>query len=225
MKHLVFAISLLASASVSAQLSVGASEGYTRAWQHYGDVVLPENAVTHIHGYNAELQVYYKLNRFLSLGVEPAFTRRGAACVPGWNGDINPNPVFPGDSRFLLDYVEAPIMIQGNFSLFEERFIIQPALGYGWSVMVQGREEVVNLETEEVVMTRDMGIGEGNNLSRWDHGFHGSLKLGWQFGKHGVFAQSSYYFGLMDAEAWNASKNRALNFNLGYSFLFEKKEK
>lgn len=218
MKHLIFAATLFVSASVSAQISVGASAGYTRAWQNYGDVVLPDDAVTHIHGFNSEVQVYYKLNRFISVGVEHGFVRRGAACVPGWNGLINPNPIFPGDSRFLLDYVEAPLMIQGHFALLKERFTIQSSLGYGWSVMVNGREEVVNLETGEVEITRDMGIGEGTNLSRWDHGLHGSLKLGWQFGKHEIFAQSSYYFGLKDAEAWNASKNRALNFNLGYSF-------
>lgn len=223
MKQLFFAIALFASASVSAQISVGASAGYTRAWQNYGDVVLPDGAETHIHGFNSEVQVYYNFGRFLSVGVEPAFTRRGAACVPGWNGDINPNPIFPGDSRFLLDYIEAPLMIQGNFSFFNQRFNVQPALGYGWSFMAQGREEIINLETGEVVTTRDMGIGTGTNLARWDHGFHGSLKLGWQFGKHSVFAQSSYYFGLKNAEAWNTSRNRALNFNLGYGFLIERK--
>jgi len=220
MKQLIFAVTLFASASVSAQFSVGASAGYTRAWQNYGDVVLPDGAVTHIHGFNSDVQVYYRLNRILSVGVEPGFARRGAACVPGWNGGINPNPVFPGDSRFLLDYIEAPLMIQSNFELFNERFTIQPSLGYGWSLMVNGREEIVNLETGEVEITRDMGIGQGTNLSRWDHGFHGSLKLGWQFGKHGIFAQSSYYFGLINAEAWNVSKNRALNFNFGYTYQF-----
>lgn len=221
MRHLIFAVTLLTSVSVSAQWSVGASAGYTRAWQNYGDVILPDGAVTHIHGFNSEVQVYYNLNRFLSVGVEPGFTRRGAACVPGWNGGINPNPIFPGDSRFLLDYVEAPLMIQANFGMFNNRFTIQPSIGYGWAVMVNGREEVVNLETGEVEITRDMGIGQGTNLSRWDHGLHSSLKLGCQFGKHGFFAQSGYYFGLMDAEVWNTSKNRALNFNLGYSFQLQ----
>ena len=139
-KTMLFIFATVLSAQLHAQLSFGASSGYTRAWQNYGDVVLPDDAVTHIHGFNAEFQMYYQLNRFLSLGVEPAFTRRGAACVPGWNGGINPNPIFPGDSRFLLDYVEAPLMIQGNFGFFNNRFVVQPALGYGWSMMVNGRE-------------------------------------------------------------------------------------
>ncbi|GAB5417132.1 MAG: hypothetical protein Crog4KO_19980 [Crocinitomicaceae bacterium] len=218
MKHLFPILILSLSFSASSQISIGASAGYTRAWQNYGDVVLPDDAVTHIHGFNSELQIYYRLNQFISLGVEPAFVRRGAACVPGWNGGINPNPVFPADSRFLLDYVEAPLMLQGNFSFFNQRLIVQPALGYGWSMMVKGREEVINLETGEVEITRDMGIGSGTNLNRWDHGLHGGLELGWQFGRHTIFTESSYYFGLKDAEVWNASKNRALNFNLGYRF-------
>ncbi|MCR9171276.1 MAG: hypothetical protein NXI10_02205 [bacterium] len=220
MKQLFVALLLVISTSASAQISVGGSAGYTRAWQNYGDVVLPDDAVTHIHAFNADVQVYYQVHPFISLGIEPGLSRLGAACVPGWNGGINPNPIFPGDSRFLLDYIEAPLMIQGNFKLFQDRFFIQPALGYGWSVMVKGREEVVNLETGEVEITREMSIGEGTNLSRWDHGFHGTLKLGWQMGKHSVFSQSGYYFGLRDAEAWNTSKNRALSVNLGYSYQF-----
>jgi len=218
MKYLILTVVLTVSLSSISQLRLGASSGYTRAWQSYGDVILPDEAITHIHGFNTEVQLYYRWNRFFSLGIEPAFTRRGAACVPGWNGGINPNPVFPGDSRFLLDYVEAPLMAQGNFGFFGNRFVVQPALGYGWSVMVNGREEVVNLETGDVENTRDMGIGQGTNLNRWDHGLHGALKIGWQFGRHVIFVESAYYFGLKDAEVWNTSRNRALNCNLGYRF-------
>lgn len=218
MKYIFLAIGLSLSISCSAQISVGASAGYTRAWQNYGDVVLPDDAVTHIHGFNSELHVYYKLNRFLSFGIEPAFARRGAACVPGWNGNINPNPVFPGDSRFLLDYLEAPIMIQGNVEFFSNRLFVQPALGYGWSAMINATEELINISTGEVESTRDMPIGMNTDFNRWDHGLHGALKVGWKIGRHSIFAASTYYYGFKNAEGWNTSKNRALNFNLGYSF-------
>lgn len=219
MKRIILTLTLFVSLSSSAQLSIGASSGYTRAWQNYGDITLPDDAVTHIHGFNAELQVYYKFGRFLSVGIEPAFTRRGAACVPGWN--LPPEPLFDGDSRFLLDYVEAPVMIQGNFDFFNERLFVQPALGYGWSVMARATEEVVNLNTGDVEITREMPIGFNTNMNRWDHGFHGALKVGWKINRHSIFAQSSYYFGLRSAEIWNVSKNRALNLNLGYSFSFK----
>jgi len=146
------------------------STAYKRAWQNYGSVPLPEDAVTHIHGFNAEVQAYYQPKPFISVGLEPAFARRGAACVPGWNQVID--PIFSGDSRFLLDYVEAPLMIQGHFYFFKRRFQIAPSIGYGWSAMVQAREDVINLDTDEIEITRDMEIGGISNLNSWDHWLH-----------------------------------------------------
>ena len=85
----------------NAQISIGIKGGYSRAWQNYGDVVVPDDAITHIHGFHANLQGYYAFNKYFQIGIEPGFARRGAACIPGWNGGINPNPIFPGDSKFF----------------------------------------------------------------------------------------------------------------------------
>mgnify|MGYP006109898727 CR=1 FL=1 len=94
---------LLYAAQSNAQISVGLKSGYTRTWQNYGDVVFPEGAKTHIHGFHVTATTYLNINRYIEVGIKPGFIRRGAACFPGWNVGINLNTVFPGDTKFILD--------------------------------------------------------------------------------------------------------------------------
>ena len=82
-----------------------------------------------------------EINKYIEFGVEPGFIRRGAACVPGWNGGINPEPIFPGDSKFVLDYIEMPIMAKFNLPLFKDKFEISGKAGYGGSMLVKSIRE------------------------------------------------------------------------------------
>lgn len=224
MKSLFVLIGFITIANFSqAQLQFGAHSGYSRAWQNYGDVILPEAAVTHIHGFYAATTIDYKFKNVLSVGMEPGFARRGAACIPGWNGGINPNPIFEGDTRFKLNYIDIPVMLRANLNMFQNRLMITPSLGYGVAFLANGYEEIVNLESGDILYRGRLPIGRFSQIARFDHGAKGALNIGWNIGQHQIYAHGSFYFGLRDAERFNTSKNRAINLGLGYKFSLRSK--
>ena len=201
----------LFAVAVQAQVSVGVKGGFTRAWQDYGDVQLPEDAETDIAGYNVSLLANYRISKFLSVGVAPGLVQRGAACVPGWQ------PIFEGDTKFFLQYAELPVMINADIPLISEKLTLTGSLGYGASAMVSAyREAEIFILPVEPPTRTPMEIGGDSFLNRWDHGAYANLALGYQINRHRIFLESGYYMGMVDADRFNTSKNRSLNFNVGY---------
>jgi hypothetical protein len=214
-KHLLLLFSFLLAAQLHAQLSLGIQGGYTDAWQAYGDVDLPEDAQTHISGYHISALAYFQINKYLHVGAEPGFIKRGAACVPGWNGGAN--PVFEGDTKFLLSYVEVPLFVSGKIPLLKNKLEVFGKVGYGPSYMTTAFREEMDLGNLDPVTTRtEMDLGEFSVLNRWDHGIYGGLGLGFNFGNNQIFVASDYYMGFKDAERFNTSKNRGIDFSIGY---------
>lgn len=215
MKTLKFLFLFLFCCSLSqlhAQWSIGVEGGYTNAWEEYGDVGLPEDAEIDVSGFNVSGLAYFQLSKHFKIGVEPGFIQRGAACVPGWQ------PIFEADTKLFLNYVEAPVMISGNIPLFKSKFEIFAKAGYGASYLTSAfREEMVVLPDGDVPVNRTkMELGEDSMLNRWDHGVYGSFGFGYNMGIHQIFVASDYYMGLTDAERFNQSENRNVNFNIGY---------
>lgn len=220
LKLITLLLSLLFIQESTAQLTIGIKGGYSRAWQNYGDVIVPEGARIHIDGFHGNLQGYFALNNYLQIGIEPGLARRGAACIPGWNGGINPNPVFPGDSKFLLNYIELPLMIRGALPLITDRFNIFAKAGYGGAIIASGIRENEMTGERSKLLVRDVL----SDLNTWDHGIYSSIGFTVNLKRSQIFMSSDYYFGLIDAERFSTSKNRALNFNLGYTYTFPKKD-
>jgi hypothetical protein len=208
---------LLCGTQTNAQISIGLKSGYTRAWQNYGDVVVPEDATTHIHGFHVTATTYLNINRHIEVGIEPGFIRRGAACFPGWNGGINPNPVFPGDSKFILDYIELPLMAKFKMPIFTHKFEVSGKVGYGASMLAYAVRE-----NETSGERSDIELGKSSILNRWDHGIYSSVGFGYNFKSSQIYIGSDFYAGLRNAERFNSSQNRGLNFNLGYTYTFKK---
>lgn len=210
-KYVLPLLIIISLGELKAQLSIGLKAGYTNAWESYGpDVPLPENAETDVSGINISAMAYYKLGKFLSIGIEPGYVERGAACFPGFG------IIFNGDTKFFLDYVEAPLMISANLPLFNKKIELYGKLGYGASMMVKAEREVTPLN-DEPVTTTPIQLGPESILNRWDHGAYGGVGIGYNFGKTQVFVESNFYYGMRDAERSNVSKNRSVNVNLGVS--------
>ncbi len=194
-----------------AQFSLGLKGGYINAWQDYGDVELPENAQIDVNGINISALAYFRINKYLQIGIEPGFVQRGAACIPGWM------PIFEGDTAFELNYVEAPLMVSGNLPLFKSRFEVFGKLGYGVSYLASAyREETAGWGNDNPVIRTKMDLGENSILNQFDHGAYSGLGIAYNFGVHQVFIESNYYRGFTNAERFNQSQNRSVNFNLGY---------
>lgn len=184
-----------------------------RAWEDYGDVQLPDDAVTHVNRFNITAMGYYQLNSYLSLGVEPGFAKRGAACVPGWWDE---NPGFTGDTQLTLNYAELPLMVKGQFSIFNSNFQLRAKLGYGVAYMVSAFEEVVDLQTDEQLLYQKVDFDQ-RNLNRWDHGMYAGFGFGYQLGVGNLLLESTYFRSPKDTDGDNTSKNRSITVDLGYS--------
>lgn len=209
LKILLLAILSFSFIQTQAQIRIGLKGGVTRAWQDYGPVALPDNAETHVMGMNVTATAYYSLGKHISIGIEPGFAERGAACIPGFI-------IFEGDTKFFLDYVQAPVMAMGRLPLLNERIEVFGKLGYGASFLVGGQREDTPNNDEPITRT-DIELGENSILNRWDHGAYGGLGIGLNLGKTQIFVEGDVYAGFRDAERANFSQNRSISVNFGLS--------
>jgi len=150
-----------------------------------------------------------ELNKYLGLGVEPGFTQRGAACVPGWG-------IFINDSKLFLNYVELPVMISANLPVYKATIEAFGKLGYSLSMITSAYQEVVSLVGDEPPVRTKMNVSNNRGLNRWDHGILGGLGIAYNVGRNQIFLEARYYYGLRNVEPWNFSQNRTLQFGLGY---------
>ncbi|MBO3697784.1 hypothetical protein [Roseivirga sp. E12] len=197
---------------LSAQISVGFKAGYTRAWEKY-DVDVPEDARIHVTGFNISGMVYLKINDHLSLGIEPGYVERGAACVPGWNAI---DPGFRGDTELFLKYAELPIMAQGQLPLLKGRLEVFGKVGYGMAYLTTAFEKITDLDGIVAPTRSKLDLSSDDRLNRLDHGIHGTIGLSKTLGKGRVFIETAFYSSVRNADRNNFSRNRNLNFNLGY---------
>lgn len=213
-KSIIALVFIMGAFQANAQITVGLKTGYTRAWEKY-DVEVPEDADIHVKGFNIAAMAYLRLNSFLSIGIEPGYVERGAACIPGWNVGIDPG--FNGDTELFLKYSELPLMLQGNLPLFKGKLEAFGKAGYGLAYMTAAYERTVDLDGVNPPVRNKIDLSISPRLNRLDHGFHGTLGLEYQLGVGQIFIETAYYSSVRDADRQNFSKNRNLNFNLGYT--------
>ncbi len=213
MLRLVFLLCFISSVFMAnAQYTLGLKGGYTRAWEAYGDVGLPEDAEIQVDGLNLSLLAYRNVGKFFTVGVEPGFIERGAACIPGFQ------PIFEGDTKFLLKYTELPVFFGATVPVFNTGFDISAKAGYNVAYLQTAYQEVTNFQDNTTTRTK-MGLKNSEILRRWDHGLKAGAKISRSFGKSQLFLGTDYFHGLIDAEKSNTSQNRSIEFYLGYSFL------
>lgn len=215
-KYIILLLICLITFKAQTQISIGLKTGYTHAWQNYGDITLPDNAVVHINGFNISVLGYVELNKYFELGIEPGYIKRGAACVPGWN--IGIMPIFLSDTKFYLDYIELPLILSGKINTWNDRLTVFGKLGYGGSFLARAfREDITDVQNQ--VFISEINLRQSTNfLKRWNHGIYTGAGIGYNIKKHQVFFSADYYIGLIDVDRINVSKNRNLNFNVGYKF-------
>ena len=195
-----------------AQISVGINGGYTKAKEYYGDVFLPPNAETSVHCFNIHATGYYHFNSYISIGAEPGYAGRGAACVPGFLF-----PVF--DTKFYLNYAELPVLLKGSLPLFNNHLALFGKAGIGTSFLVSAFREDEDLFGDLPTTRTKMPLDETGILNRWDFGAYAGTGIGYNFSGSQIYFAFDYYYGLVDAEKNNTSKNRCFNLGVGYSYF------
>lgn len=196
------------------QIEIGLKGGFTNSWPGYGDLELPDDAQTNVSGYNLSIFISRSTNNNLGFSFQPAFIKRGAACFPGWQ------PVFEGDSKVFLNYFELPIFINKKFK-FRSTSIVT-SFGYGLSFLNSAsvhQEQLFESGTRTVVSNIEVGNDSQDSFNRLDHGFYISIRFDRQIQQnHFIFLESTYYLGMKDYDKVNTSKNRNLNFNIGFGY-------
>ncbi|MCH8903355.1 MAG: outer membrane beta-barrel protein [Bacteroidetes bacterium] len=199
------------SLQISAQISLGIKGGYVKAWAEYGDIILPDNATIHVNRFQVSGLAYFKVNNYVSIGIEPGFAQRGAACFPGW---VNFEDSV--EISLLLTYLEWPLMVSVNIPVFSEKFEVFGKVGYGAARVLTAYRIDSFLEGDELPIKTRLTSGPPPFLRGLDNGIYGSLGLGYNLGQNQIFLESNYYYGMRDVERSSTSKNRSLHFALGY---------
>ena len=194
---------------LQAQISVGLKAGYTTAWEYYNSD-LPDDAQIDVNGFNVSAMAYKPLGKHLAIGIEPGFVKRGAACIPGWE------PIFASDTKFILNYLEAPAMLSGKLPLFKGKLEALGKVGYGVSWLATAFAETTFFLPETPVTRDQIVLRKGSLLNRVDHGAYAGLGIAVPFGPGKVLLESDFYLGLRDAERFNTSQNRSVDLSLGY---------
>lgn len=206
---LILLLLCLSPALVNAQVSVGIKGGYTTAWEYY-NTDLPEGAEISVDGFNVSTMLYTPLGKHLQVGIEPGYAQRGAACIPGWQ------PIFAADTRLYLHYIEAPIMISGKIPFWKGRMEIYGKAGYGVARLVRAYQQNTLTDWENPEEKEKINLRGFSGINKWDHGAYTAAGIGLNAGPGKLIYETNFYLGLRDADRSNTSKNRSLNFNLGY---------
>jgi len=199
----------LITIQISAQFSFGVRGGFIRAWEDYGEAELPDDAKIHVDGFQISALTYFALGEHFQIGAEPGYTQRGAACYPRFI-------IFNNDTKFLVNYLEIPMMISSKFTFFKEKISITGKLGYGPSFITSAFREVTRLSGDEPPTKIKLDVNDSSELKRWDHGMYGGLGVSLSTGLNRLFLETVYYRGLTDVDPNNASKNRSIQLGLGY---------
>ena len=209
--HLLVLFLSFISFQINAQFTLGVKGGYIKAWQDYGDAALPDDAKIHVSGYQVSGLFYFEFLKNVSIGIEPGYAQRGAACVPDFI-------VFNMDKRLLLNYIELPLMASINLPVFNNQFEIMGKAGFGASKIVKAYQETKTLGSDEPFERTEIDLDPtfGTNLNVWDNGFYGGLGLAYKLHDNRLFFEMNYYHGLKDVDTLNTSKNRSLHYGLGY---------
>ncbi|HAS40982.1 MAG TPA: hypothetical protein DCS93_10900 [Microscillaceae bacterium] len=217
LKHtLLTTIIICCAFDIQAQFSLGVRGGFTRSWEEYGNVSLPDDATIHVDRLQVSGLVYYTFNKYFSIGIEPGFVQRGAACVPGFNGG---GGAFVGDTKFLLNYVELPLMAKVNIPIYGKLKVFGKA-GYGIARITSANLETAFLGTDQPTIKRPLDLDTDNRYRKWDNGLYGSLGFSFDVGANQLFVESLYYAGQRDFDTSFTSKNRGFHLGIGYMRYF-----
>lgn len=209
LKSLLICLSLATTFSLNAQTSIGIKGGYTIAWEFY-DLPLPDDAEIEVFGVNFGAMVYQRINPNLQIGLEPGFINRGAACEPGWTSN------FTGDTSLAINYFELPIMISGHFPFCKGKLELFGKGGYGMGAVLTAFELYTPTGNDEPSDIDQIHFGDDSNFNRWDHGIYSGAGLGLKLGPGQLIVETDFYYGFRNVDRSFTSKNRSLNFNLGY---------
>lgn len=210
------------------QTSFGIKGSFTNSW-------MKSDKDAKLGGIATTLTFYKKINKFLELGIEPGMVQRGSMKTPGIEHEYA-NYIFccfctaegcyggPGGTAGLkpmnANYIQAPFMARGNFSMAQGRISLLPKIGAGPSWLASGYYETEVYEDDYfngVPETQALTFESGDVDKRWDWGFYAGAGIGYKLGFGMITFETEMYRGTNSLNQVESSKIRSWSYALGYS--------
>lgn len=213
--HLTLLFFCFSCSLIYAQLSVGLQVETGESWQYYGEQTEINGFDQRISHYGFSAALFYAISPKISVGVKPAYMRRGAACFPGFAGIEQP---VVQDATIYANYVQLPLLAQMNFPV-TNRFSVFAEAGGGFSYLLDGHWQLLLFDNlEGNAERRDIDFESDTFLNRYDFAAQGSLGFAYQMGPGQVQLAGGYYHGFLDVNDNNTSENRTWSLSLGYQY-------
>jgi hypothetical protein len=204
--------------SASAQTTIGLQVQGGEAWQYYGEEIAINGFDQRIPHYGWSVEVFHPLGEHFALGVAPGYSRRGAACFPGFAGNRVPSVA---DAALYANYLELPFLLKSSFPIAGRlKGVVQ--LGAGFSYLLDGHWKLsfslIDTEPEK----RPINFEDDDFLNRFDFAARGGLGFSYPLGPGALQLLGNYYHGFLDVNDNNTSLNRSWSVGLSYHYQLGK---
>jgi hypothetical protein len=218
-KLMLFAAVFLCAEPVFSQKkwSIGLQTGATSASMKYANDNFEQQFDRKIWGANATAEVNYFFTKKLAVGSGLGWSQRGSRCMPGWI-------VIPETDLFTtIDYLEIPLNVK-YLQPISSKFRLTGSIGGSYCNAFSVVEEVKNIVGEDWGESRRRFKPSEDPFKQFntnDFSAQGSLGAEFLVGKHSAAtAQFRYTYGFENYVKSAESKNRALDFRIGWNYYF-----
>jgi hypothetical protein len=221
----LFAVLCILPYVLSAQKwSLGIQSGISKAWYYndYSAINSKENTSFAKNGLNLSVLAWYKLNKYIQIGVEPGMAQRMA--TPDGNVtiffDIYPSPssFIPTNEAKVLytNFLQIPLLAKVSAPLGGDQFSAFVKAGIGPSWMSSAEKQVGKVDGRfNIVEKVDF---ENDSFNMWDFGLFSGIGLQMELGpgqaQFGFDQYSGFVSYFLDYKHF---KSRSYGFSLGYA--------
>ncbi|HFA47405.1 MAG TPA: hypothetical protein ENJ95_00150 [Bacteroidetes bacterium] len=215
---------LFFSAAANAQFSFGIKGGYAKVWQS-NTTTSADNSK--FDGMVATVLLYRRVNKYLEIGIEPGYARRGNArhfnnnlIILGYIDFIDLEAMItPTDLPLVTQHIEVPLMIKSNIPLVNSKFIFLAKAGVGASWLASGyyeSNEYDYITGQNISKITSLDFSNERIYKRWDWGIYAGTGIGYKLGFGMLAFEMETYLGQTSAVNFKKAKNRSINYSFSY---------
>ncbi len=209
--------------STQAQLSLGLKGSVTQSWYGYDANPFAKGSDNKLAGMGASVQLYYRLGKRLSFGVEPGVVQRGAikpitsSCIGFCGTGINFTEFPYNNPTIYAEYVQLPVFIRYSFPMFKGNLEVSGKLGAGTSIAISAYQKMDYSTYSDGSDIEQIKFNEEDGFERKDGGLYGGLGIGHRIGPGTLVFEAELYRGLKVINShYFGFKNQSQSFSLGY---------
>lgn len=210
----------------NAQLSFGIKASNTKAW--YAGM---NDDAEKIGGMGITFNFYKKMNKVISIGMEPGIVQRGTTqrfgddyffgCLCCFGDCVLPEdePIFdPAANMLKSSYLQIPLFFQFHIPT-NNRLDIYAKIGGGPSWLASGNYHTSTYDFETfktIEENKAINFTEADPLNRWDWGAQAGIGIGYQIGAGKLVFETELYRGFSKVVNYADYKNRNHIYSFGY---------